>query len=144
MSADTDPLTWLGDVLDAMTPAPWEVEDPGTVNESNEWDAESAPSYWTWEIAAGDEAILGGQEQDDPRANVAGLAALRNLAPVMRAVVEAAAPLDLLCDRIPEGAIKRADQQWPRCGECAPCRFNAALDACLAAVREEQQRHEDH
>ena len=138
----TDPLTWLGEVLDAMTPARWEVEDPGTVNESNEWDAEFAPSYWTWEIAAGDDAVLGGQELDDPRANVAGLAVLRNLAPAMLAVVEAAQTVRLNAygttprhTRAPGGGCR---------DDCIPCGMAGmagALDAFAAAVREEQQRH---
>ena len=131
----TDPLTWLGEVLGAMTPARWEVEDPGTVNESNEWDAEFAPSYWTWEIAAGDDAVLGGQELDDPRANVAGIAALRNLAPAMLAVIEAAHRFRSMV----HVELHNLDD-LSELGNRAEALDNA-IAACLAAVREEQQRH---
>ncbi len=129
---DTDPLTWLREVEEAMTPGKWEAQDAGTENNANEWDAENLPSYWTWEIAAGDDAVLGGQEIDDPRANVAALVAMRNLAPAMLAVIEAAQRT-----RDHEQFLKGdPDAFWMEYAE-----FSDALDALTAAVREEQQRH---
>ena len=112
MPADpTDEVTWLREVEGAMTPWKWRgrafSDGPGGV-----W-AESSAAVFTC--------------PNVEHADMAGVAHLRNLAPSMLAVIEAAE------------LYVRADEEgkpWP-----APAvTLRGALDAFRAAVREEMSR----
>ena len=121
MSADA--LTWLREVLDAMTPGPWEKFH-----------------------ALGSPFLVGLDEDDVPTVTIArflstremdadGIDALRDLAPAMLAVIEAAHRFRSMV----HVELHNLDD-LSELGNRAEALDNA-IAACLAAVREEQQRH---
>ena len=126
-----DPLAWLGEVLGAMTPGPLYVHD-----------IDGDPTVWTMPDAppevVDDEELTRWVESGDlvasvgmlarGRADACGLAALRNLAPAMLAVVKAA--------QASSEEIRGWDDLVP-----VERALVDALDAFDAAVREEQERH---
>ncbi len=82
MPEPTDEVTWLRDVEGAMTPGPVRV------NDSDE------PNYWLQQIQGQwVVADFAGDCVHDAEANAIGFGALRNLAPSMLAVIEAATAL---------------------------------------------------
>ena len=129
----TDALTWLRGVLDAMTPGPAEIEHV-ILHDSQEPDVARLP-MWEWELAVGTISWLDGYTLDDPTADLRGIAALRNLAPAMLAVIEAAHRFRSMV----HVELHNLDD-LSELGNRAEALDNA-IAACLAAVREEQQRH---
>ena len=120
MSDPTDEVTWLREIEAAMTPEPW-VTGAGDI------------------FAATD--LHGGMVKDgecevascygrNRQAEEAGITILRNLAPSMIAVIEAA-------DHV---AQWMADDRWVQVKTYGASEMVEALEAFRAAVREEQKR----
>lgn len=133
-----DDLTWLRERVEAMSGARWQAQDcthavaaPESLQNFLEDTGHAARSMWwlsgvDWvdqdDVAEG--LFFGGADAD-------GIAALRNLAPAMLAVIEAADE-------------EHHDDPWeePKFCVCGrpTCTIRTALDDFRAAVREEQER----
>lgn len=125
-------VAWLRKRLAAMTAGPLRVNDS------------DAPNYWLEQIH-GRFVVADFRENEvhDPQANAIGFGVLRNLAPSMLAVIEAAEDdkaLTVCWD--PRERITNTDGHLDEepCGLCGPCALGEALDAFHAAVREEEDR----
>ncbi len=120
MSDPTDEVTWLREIEAAMTPEPW-VTGAGDIFAATDLH-DGMVKDGECEVAS----CYGRNRQ----AEEAGITVLRNLAPFMIAVIEA------------------ADRTWREMddlenGEKHAKALSGALDAFRAAVREEQEREWD-
>lgn len=126
-----DELAWLRGVVEAMTPGPWTNGEDRTEHGTSYWPMGADGAY----LMAGNDAV---QDGDDATA----IAALRNVAPEMLAVITRAARNDD-CEN-PRPTFVGWTSVPGRCGACRGCALHAALDALTAklrALRGEEPNH---